>query len=322
MNNRGFVFRPLGETWRAGLALSLIMICNQAVLAQNSPGAINSIEKTVEAGFTCLYGFDFSGADSIRMTLQKKYPRHPWSYLFAVNYYWWMIISTGNDTSCRAPFYSSLDSAEKYLKPIAGKRKAAELPDDCLYSYIYLYAYRSRIELLDKKIFSSVMNAKDCIDFIRASFGKETRYPRFGLTSGIYFYGTGYAKKHYRWLRPALLVIPAGDTEKGKKFLVQASMSDDVIVFTEGIYFLMKIFYEFEPNLRAASIYASILCRANPSNLLYRYYYIRILQALQNSKDAEAQMAVFYSSLQSNKTLSPEVEKYFTKLYEELKNHK
>src|SRR6202007_2633622 len=97
--------------------------------------------------------------------------------------------------------------------------------NDITYYAIMAYAYKARLELLDKNYFSSVSNLNNCTSILKYSFGKEEQYNWFYLTSGLYNYFIEWGKQNYKVLSAYTILYPKGDLKKGLSQLQLASKS-------------------------------------------------------------------------------------------------
>ncbi|OFZ02209.1 MAG: hypothetical protein A3K10_03985 [Bacteroidetes bacterium RIFCSPLOWO2_12_FULL_31_6] len=275
----------------------------------NSRVLSNTANSIFYSGFNYLYHFQFVKADSVAKQLKKQYPTDPLSYIFSANYNWWRIISGDTDQVYKNNFYIDLNSSLQYLKA----KGEVNLSNEDIFNYINVYSYYARIDLMDGNYFKALKQIDNFIDYQKKSFGKESLYDPFYLTSGLYNYTIPYTIKHYPFLIPSLLFVPDGDQELGIKQLNIAAISNDVVVNTEAHYFLMKIYSEMDENFALANTNAEYLIKIYPDNLLYKYYYFELLIKQKKYKQAEEQMndVKLYST---DKELSMNQKNYFVNL--------
>lgn len=253
--------------------------------------------KKLENGFIAIYNYKFEEALAITNGLKKTDPNNPRTYLLEANYWWWKILS-GEDTEGN---YIKMEGClDKAMSKIP-KRKAKEYNDEELYNIINVYAYRSRIKLLQEKYIKGAQNLNTCIDFVEASFGKENRYELFKLTSGLYYYFVDYGYENYFLARAYLIFLPSGDKEKGLKFLKESAKSKDILVRTEACYFLMRTYCELEENYVEALNYLEPLTKLYPDNLLYRYHHCRILLFMNKKELALKQFNLLQEAKEKGK---------------------
>ena len=275
-----------------------------------TPSDTSEFGKSISLGFENIYNFKFTKADSIAGALKAKYPDEEKVYLLSANSWWWKIRSGEDNSENRKRFMSAL----RYVESALDKKKKSELSYDNLFSYIHVYSYMARLELLGDNYFKAFSFLNKCSKYLFASFGKENFYEPFNLTTGLYNYNMVAAKKKYPPLIPFLLMIPSADKELGINLLKKCSESSDKIIQTEGRYFLMIIYGEGDINYSLSESYAEKLTSQYPQNLLYSYYFFQILLLDEKKEQAMKQYKHLYQSAIANKELTEPQQKHFLSL--------
>jgi len=270
----------------------------------------SELGKLIEKGFADIYNFKFKRADSLANELKKKYPNEKRTYLLIANSYWWKIHSGDDNAENRKQFIGSLNLAANLLS----KSNKNKLSDEDLFYYIYIYSYMARLELLDDNYFKAFSFMNRCDQYLFTSFGKESRFEPFNLSTGLYNYSVVAARKKYPLLIPFLVMLPSADKSTGIRMLDRCSGSVDRILEAEGDYFLMIIYGEGDINFPLSEKYAEKLCVQYPDNLLYRYYFFKTLLLDEKKELAMKQYFFIFQSSYLNTDISPVQKKYFISL--------
>jgi len=230
-------------------------------------------EGEVYRGLGLLYDFQFKKADSLTASLEKSYPTDVFVQFLSANAYWWKIISGEDSPGNRDSLLKRLSLSETILlnKP---KETLSDLELFCL---INVYAYRSRLELLDDSRIKALASLDKSISWVERSFQRTENYPPFLLTSGLYNYLMAEERSEHVILRPFLSGFPGSDKAKGLDMLKKAVAANTPLLQTEAGYFLMRIYLESENDVQKALEYARQLVQRHPDNLIYQYYYYQVL---------------------------------------------
>ena len=245
-------------------------------------------KKLFYEGFQAIYHYRFSKADSIREILTRDYPTFIWSWFFASNFYWWKIVTGENTTATRQFFNAGLD---KTLALLDSQVDSTGPDNEQLYAYITTYAFKARLEVIEKNYLKTIWYMDDCVDYLSESLGKEEEYEFFNLPSGLYNYNMAYALKHYPFLLVASWLYPDSDLKKGLQQLERSAASTDPILSNEGQYFQMRIYFELEKEYGKALGKLLPLIRLFPENLYFRYIHFQILLADKQIGAARAKLS-------------------------------
>jgi hypothetical protein len=278
----------------------------------SNSGATTDAKPLVYKAFQYIYNFEFQKADSVRTIVNKTFPGVPYTHLLNANYFWWRIIS-GEDAPENITNYNNVVSSA--VAAVKGNKKAT-FSNEEVFVFINLYAFRVRLDLLHYKIISAITKLDECIKYFKLSFGNEAKFAPFSLTSGLYNYFVAYATDTYPITVPYFMFYPKGDIVKGLAQLSAASISPDIILNTEGNYFLMKIYFEQRKNFIIAKAYSKNLVAKYPKNLLYQYFYFSILNKGGEKSSAHAQLKVLMNQAYANKQISQKQRNYFINMAE------
>ena len=262
------------------------------------------------AVFKNIYSYRMLTADSL-VKAEKNLNDAVWPLLSA-NVAWSEILA-GNleNDQWNEQFRTGLKESKKLLD------KKEDLSDEELFYFIIIHAFKTRHELLNNNYLNAASDLNTCIGQISDSFGKEEEYEPLYLTSGLYYYFIAKAYDDYKWLRPYLLLYPKGDSKKGLSYLYKLTTSSDVFLKNESNYFLMRIYYDLEKDYKRAEMHARYLLKYSPDNLIYRIYYLKIIEELGQSELYAAERLKYIQMTHGSPQLSTEQKQHFISLLDE-----
>lgn len=266
------------------VSLSLILLTlSIEIKAQDSFG-----EKP-ELVFNNIYNFKLLTADSlVAMEMPRQADSALWNLLSA-NVAWVQILASNVEDE-----YWNNQFSDRILKAKLDLEAKGARDNDKLFYFIIVHAFKTRHELLRVNYLSAASDLNTCIDQISKSFGRETEYEPFYLTSGLYYYFMSRAYEDYFILRPYLSMFPDGDKSKGLAYLNRLTKNENVFLRNESNYFLMRIYLDIEEEYELAWAYAKALIKENPNNLIFSLYHIKILHKLDS--EALSQEVMKYKS--------------------------
>jgi hypothetical protein len=250
--------------------------------------------------------FNFRNADSlIQMVLQHEKPDLE-EELAMVNFYWWRLIS-GNENIK----YGNL--LKKRVENVFDRYSKTSLKgnDPSLFLIISICAYKARLSLLDNSYISALNNLSDYYSLLKLSFGRESRYAPFCLTSGLYYFFYGLARDRYPLLTPILSQFHSGTKDQGLTYIKIAAASNDWKISREANYFLMKIYFDIYKNYTEAEKYCKVLLNQCPGNLLYQQYMFRIFLATHRVFSAKERIKLMEFQAAHNPSLTLDEQKFF-----------
>ncbi len=256
-----------------------------------------------------LYHFRFQDADSIIRILESEFPDNYLTPLTRSNYYWWKIISNGLDPQVKENYHNSLLLTESFL-PLDNKSLS---PEEKFHA-INLYAFRARLDLMEKEYLRATRHLTKSVGFIRNTLKNDIEFMPFNLTSGLYNYIAAYGEQRYPFFRIYSLVYPRGDKERGLEQLSKATRGDDELIKTEANYFLMKIFLELENDLPAALHHSQWLVDNYPDNLVFLFHYYEILLQMNHNSEAGKIRIDYIQKLENNLQLTNDQRKHLRSL--------
>ncbi len=258
-----------------GLSILAILLLWFASASSQSPArhliAGQEIREEFYGGLGRVYDFDFNTAYTGAERICSRWPASPWGYILRASISWWKLITGENNVAERKQFHQALQQA--------GDRVGMAATDENLYCRIVIHSLQARYELLQKNYPAALAILKRSEEFIRMADGKQLEYEPFLLTQGLFQYFLAAAKEKFGLL--AFLIRQDAEKDRGLDCLLQLTRSDDLVLRTEGNYFLMKIFLEMEDNPRKAQAFSRYLVSQHPHNLIFRYYDCLINRQLQ-----------------------------------------
>jgi hypothetical protein len=118
------------------------------------------------------------------------------------------------------------------------------------------------------------------------------------------------------FLSPIGLFNFSPDKKKGIEYLKHLSQSEDIILKTEGNYFLMKIYDEMEHQAVEAEKYSSFLIEKYPENLVYCLYHLRIMKQLRSGLESGPVAVEWRTVLAKNQQISNLQRAYLSRIFE------
>ena len=159
-------------------------------------------------------------------------------------------------------------------------------PDEKKFLQICYESFRLRFYLYSKQFWRAYEQTKIMNQLISTTLGKESDYNPYYLTSGLFNYFAFTGRKKYPFLFTDNL-YKNSSREKGIKYLELASNSDNFMIKTEALYFLVKIYLEVEDKPDLALKYSSQLIGEYNSNIIFQYYHLNILLNLKQNLQAK-----------------------------------
>lgn len=240
--------------------------------------AAEEMKQTMQA----LYAFDFLRADSLSTEMLRKFPGHYLSHFSRSQYLWWLIITQPENPELENQYYQTLAQSLSAIQEFMGPARTHEQT----FYFINIYAMQARLFLKKKEYLRTIISLRNCISEIEASLGRESDYPPFNLSSGMYNYMSEYAKKKFPFLTLYTLLYPKGSMVLGLEQLKAASSSGHLVWKTEAVYLQMKIYLELEQKPALAIPLARQLAETYPGNLIYQWHYLQALEANQATEES------------------------------------
>lgn len=293
------------------LAIVFFSFVNTSCYPQENSNHIP--QEIVNKCYQFLYHFQFKKADSLISKIIKSYPHDPLSKVLEANKYWWLLVSEDYNKKLSTRFLTSLVEAENLV--LTNKKIYSERESFLL---INIYAYKSRLDLLNQNYLQALKHLDKSIDIIKTSLGKSSTYEPLFFTEGLYNYFMGKAKSDYWMAFPLLRNYPKAETAKGIEMLSKCSLSKDKLIQTEATYFLMKIFLESEKNATLATPFVKTLVTNYPDNLIFQYYYYKILLDNGDTKLISEQLVRFNKCFENTELTGNQITHFQSLIHKDL----
>jgi len=176
---------------------------------------------------------------------------------------------------------------------------------------ISIYAHSARVSLLDRSYYSALNDLSKYYSLLKQSFGREEKFNSFYLTSGLYYFFSGYARERLPLLTPFFYHYALGNKEKGIAYIKLAELTDDWKINQEATYFLMKINFDVKENYTEAARYCKKLMVIYPENLLFQLYHLRISLGLNRVNDAKTALSTIRKMAENNVQLTVDERNYY-----------
>lgn len=296
-------------TYRLIILYLLLLIFQGQTHALPAPGnePDPALRNSVAAGiYQAATHFRFADAEELIRKNDGLFRHDPQYELAVINYYWWRFIS-GNDNRA---------FAGKINARIAGLRQAGQneaSPGDYprLFSLVSAYAFEARVSLADYAYLKAMRSLSNYYALVKTSFGRETAYSPFYLTTGLFNFFAGFGRESYPVFRPVLGMYYKGTKEQGYQYLLKAASDNDPAVSQEANYFLMKINFDIFSDYAESEKYCRMLILRYPGNLLFQYYLFRIFLAGEQLSMARKQLLVISYYADKNPQLTADEKQYF-----------
>ncbi len=293
-------------------ALFLSFLINIPISLNGSePIPVGVAEQEMKQTMQALYSFNFSRADSLSTEMLRKFPGHYLSHFTRSQYLWWLIITHPESPELENQYYQTLAQSLSSIQEYMGPNKSYEHT----FYFINIYAMQARLFLKRKEYLRTIISLRNCINEIEASLGKESLYPPFFLSSGMYNYMSEYAKKKLPFLALYTLLYPKGNMVLGLEQLKAASTSGQMVWETEATYLLMKIYLELEQNHVLALQLARQLAETYPENLIYQWHYLQALELMQATEEARLLKTEIRNLARNSRGISSAQRAYFISLF-------
>lgn len=224
----------------------------------------SEISSLIKKGLESCYNFQWTSAENIFLTLQKKYPDDPAGYHYQSEIYLWYYLGTKKNEDLKS-FTSYSDLAIQKCE--AELDKKSDNPE-VLYLLGMNYtlraiAFTQAESYLDAALAAkkSESNLSGCLEL------NNNKYDAY-LGLGLYNFAVAQIPKAFSWVLS--IAGFSGDEETGFRYLKLASEKGN-IARVEAKYFYSQLLSEVITDYKTADFYLKDLANKYPSNLLFNY---------------------------------------------------
>ncbi len=289
------------------LLLVLLMCSGLAVADEVASDSPLSQQEVVSDFLQVLYAYDFTKAQDYISQLDELQLDHPLDYLMHIHYHWWMIVSGEQEPDNFNSCFNYIDSTLNYIQSLPDEFQNPEVN----FMAISALSYKFRLNMMRESQVAALRCLHKIGSYSQVIVNEHDKYPYFKLPAAIYHFAVCSAAEKYPFANVCLIMFPEADKETGKQLLESNIKSEDILIRTESLYFLMRYYLELEENYSDALKYSNVLVQCFPDNLLYRFFQLRILNKLYGRQLQES-VADFNNRIRNNNKLSDKQKKHFT----------
>jgi tetratricopeptide (TPR) repeat protein len=214
---------------------------------------------------TCIYSCKFDSAEMKIQEILKINPKDPQANFFGVLENWWKINIDRKNESLDEPFNEKVDRTIQVCEDILDNK-----PED-INAMLYkggALGYRGLVKSLRESWISAADDGKQALNLMDKILEVNPSNAEASLGIGIYNYFADYVPTNYPFLKPLLILFPAGDKLKGLEQIKDASLKSK-IAETEANYILAFLYLSYERNFFEAERYTIQLSQKYTDNPVF-----------------------------------------------------
>jgi len=250
------------------LALVLVWSLSPPVAAQSSTGSIldePAFKATATRGLDLLYNMQFEQANAIFGVLAAQHPDHPVGPFLQALVPWWQILMDLSDESMDRQFFDAMD--EVIARSDRMLRRNRRSVDARFFKGAAL-GFRGRHRANRRSFLPAARDGLRAMDYVISVAEDNPRNADYAFGRGIYDYYAAAAPERYPWSRPFVALFPAGSKSRGLAAL-HRTFRDGTYLQAEAAYFLLQIYYIFEPDYTKSRQFISFLRERYPQNAFF-----------------------------------------------------
>ncbi|MDH5609543.1 MAG: tol-pal system protein YbgF [Cyclobacteriaceae bacterium] len=229
-----------------------------------------------------LYNMNFTRADRQLQYLKKQYGWHPLPYfLMGLNYWWQMLPYGEKETKWDQVFMAYMDTSE-----VLSKRLYKEVNEiEGAFFLAATYSFQGRFYSERGQYTKASMAGKYALKYLEECKGHSDFSPELLFGDGLFNYYAEWIPENYPMLKPFMVFFPEGDKKLGIQQLEETARNA-FYARTEAQYFLMRILYSEEGDVKGAMQISEYLHSLYPNNAYFHRFYTRLLYHLGKYEDA------------------------------------
>ncbi|MFY0689706.1 MAG: tol-pal system protein YbgF [Cyclobacteriaceae bacterium] len=229
-----------------------------------------------------MYNMEFDKAESHFNYLIKQYGWHPLPYFLMGLSHWWRLMPYGEmETKWDDRFLNYMDTAERLSKRLY--EQVHELEGAFFLSAVY--AFRGRFYGDRGDYIKASFEGKGALKYLEICRGNEDFSPELLFGDALFNYYAEWIPEHYPMLKPLLAFFPDGDKKLGLDQLEQTARNA-FYARTEAQYYLMRILYAEENDVKSSFQLADYLHKQYPNNAYFHRFYARLLYQMGKNDEA------------------------------------
>ena len=231
-----------------------------------------------------MYNFNFDRAARQYNYLKKQYGWHPLPYFLLGLNEWWKLMPYGmtDETKWDDDFLLYMDSAQVLAERLFEEGDKIE----GAFFLSAVHGFRGRLYSDRGSYVKAAFEGKNALKYLDITRGQSEFSPEILFGDGLFNYYAKWIREHYPYLRPLMSFFPDGDKELGIKQLKEVARNA-FYSRTEAQYYLMRIMYAEEGDIKGSLQIAKYLIDLYPNNAYFHRFYARLLY--QNAEFLEAE---------------------------------
>ncbi len=252
----------------------------------------------ISSFFRNLYDFSFNAADSLIVLMEGSNLDQVTFSNIKADLAWWKLLS-GDKIETNLKICN--ENLEESIRTNLGNNYT---DITSLFNIIFSYSLKARLENYRGNTLKAFVNFYKSAAYIEKCIDTDVPDEKLYLVLGLYYYFIDYIENRYFILNALFFSYPKGDKNKGLIYLETCSLSDNDMIRTEANYFLMKIYADTEKEYPKALLYAQILIRQHPNNLVYCMEQFKLLLKMKKTEEARAFQKELIKGIQMAKNIN------------------
>ena len=215
-----------------------------------------------EEGLDLLYDMQLAEAEARFDEIDRLYPAYPIGPFLKGLITWWQILPDLNDESHDDRF---IEQMEEVIKRSDRLLKKNEDDFDAQFFKGAALGFRGRLRSDRGQWLRAARDGKQAMDYVLRVAKQDTTNADYMFGKGVYDYFAAMVPKKYPVVKPLMVFFPKGNRDRGLREL-QFTAESGRFIRTEAVYFLLQIYYLYEPNYQKSLDYITWLRTEHPRN--------------------------------------------------------
>jgi tetratricopeptide (TPR) repeat protein len=268
----------------AGLLLVLLVaVPAQAQRSQESILDDPGFRATASRGLDFLYNMQFDQAEAIFGALAARYPDHPVGPFLGALVPWWQILMDLSDESHDAAFMSAMDDVVARSDRMLRRNRRNV---DARFFKGAALGFRGRHLANRRRWLPAARDGLRAMDYVIGVADDNPRNADFAFGRGIYDYYASATPERFPWSRPFVAMFPTGSKSRGLATL-HRTFREGTYLQAEAAYFLLQIYYLFEPDAVKSRQFITWLRERYPDNAFFHTMEGRVYWRFGYSDESE-----------------------------------
>jgi tetratricopeptide (TPR) repeat protein len=242
-----------------------------------------AFQATATRGLDLLYNMQFQQADAIFRVLAAQHPDHPVGPFLQSLVPWWQILIDLADDSRDQAFFDAMD--EVIARSDRMLRRDRNNVDARFFKGAAL-GFRGRHRANRRSFLPAARDGLRAMDYVIGVANDRPNNADFIFGRGIYDYYAAAAPERYPWSRPLVAMFPSGSKSRGLAAM-HHTFRQGTFLRAESAYFLLQIYYLFEPDYDKSRQFIGWLRETYPQNAFFHTMEGRIYWRFGRWEEAE-----------------------------------